>query len=82
MLKLLMAAEILGKGFRLFIDNFYMSVELMEDLWARGTYAYIRPHQIQVSGCPEHPTNPPGLPKITEWEPQRLPRKSSEIFEN
>ena len=38
-LKLLMAAEILGKGFRLFIDNFYTSVELMEDLWARGTYA-------------------------------------------
>ena len=38
-LKLLMASEILGKGFRLFIDNFYTSVELMEDLWARGTYA-------------------------------------------
>ena len=29
-----------------------------------------RPHQIQVSGSPEHPTNPPGLPKITEWEPK------------
>ena len=38
-LKLLRAADILGKGFRLFIGNFYTSVELMEDLWARGTYA-------------------------------------------
>ena len=41
-----------------------------------------RPHQIQVSGCPEHPTNPPGLPKITEREPKGLPRKSREIFKN
>ena len=38
-LKLLRAADILGEGFRLFIDNFYISVELMEDLWARGMYA-------------------------------------------
>ena len=29
----------LGKGFRLFIDNLYTSVELMEHLWVRGTYA-------------------------------------------
>ena len=32
---------------------------------------------VRVSG---DPTNPPGLPKITEWEPKGLPRKSREIF--
>ena len=37
------------------------------------TLLQARPHQIQVSGGPEHPTKPPGLPEITQWEPKGLP---------
>ena len=41
-----------------------------------------RPHQIQCPGGPEHPAKPPGLPKITQWEPEGLLENLEEFFEN
>ena len=33
---------------------------------------YYKPHQIQCPGCPEHPSQPLGLPEISDWEPEGL----------
>ena len=62
---------------------------IMHDKWLVSTsYSSwhldlkFRPHQIQCPGCPEHPSQPPGLPEISDWEPEGLSWNSQKIKRN